>query len=125
MTITLNNALEGKAYLDGNKYFGRILRNDYRTIEITGTMLLVGDTEARNYKNRTTQRLLVTATDPTTVMDHHNQLVIDIPQMRYTEFPANIGGPNLVEISFTGKGGYDSTSSYAIQFTLCNTTDAY
>lgn len=125
MTITLNNALEGKAYLDGNKYFGRILRNDYRTIEIAGTMLLVGDDEARNFRSRTGQRLVVTATDPTTVMLSHNQLVIDIPQMRYTDFPANIGGTGLVEVSFTGKGGYDSTSSYAVQFTLVNTNDAY
>lgn len=125
LTVTLNNNLEGRAYLDGNKYHGRILRNDYRIIELSGTMLLSGDDEARNYKNRTNQRLLITATDPTTVMLAHNQLIIDVPQMRYTEFPANIGGPGLVEVGFTGKGGYDSTSSYAVQFTLVNTNDAY
>jgi len=125
MTITLNNNLEGKAYLDGNKYFGRILRNDYRTIELSGTMLLVGDAEARIYRARTAQRLVITATDPTTVMLDHNRLEIDIPAMRYTAFPANIGGPNLVEISFDAKGGYDSTSDYAVQFTLTNTTAAY
>jgi hypothetical protein len=124
-TITFNNNLEGKAYLDGNKYYGRILRNDYRTVEITGTMLLVGDAEARIYKNRTPQRFVLTATDPSTVMLDHNRLEIDIPQMRYTEFPANIGGPNLLEISFSAKGGYDTTSSYAMQFTITNTTAAY
>jgi hypothetical protein len=125
LTITLNNNLEGKAYLDGNKYFGRVLRNDYRTIEVAGTMLLVGDAEARKYRDRTLQRLLITATDPSTVMLDHNRFELDIPAMRYTEFPANIGGPNLVEISFSGKGGYDATSSYAVQFTLTNTTDEY
>jgi hypothetical protein len=125
LTITLNNNLEGKAFLDGNKYHSRILRNDYRMIELSGTMLLVGDAEARNYKNRTLQRLVITATDPTTVMLDHNRLEIDIPKMRYTEFPPNIGGPQLIEIGFSAKGGYDSTSSYAVQFTLTNTTAAY
>jgi hypothetical protein len=125
LTVTLNNNLEGKAYLDGNKYHGRILRNDYRMIELSGTMLLVGDAQARIYRARTPQRLVISATDPTTVMLDHNRLEIDIPQMRYTEFPPNISGPNLVEISFSGKGGYDPTSSYAIQFTLNNTTTAY
>ncbi len=124
-TITLNNNLEGKAYLDGTKTFSRILRNGYRTIEVAGTSLLVGDTEAKIYRARTQQRLQITATDPTTVMNAHNQLEIDIPKMYYTEFPANIGGPNLIEISFTGKGAFDSTSSYAIQFTVTNTTQHY
>jgi hypothetical protein len=125
LSITLNNNLEGKAYLDGNKYHSRILRREYRTIELSGTMLLVGDAEARVYRARTGQRLVVSATDPTTVMLDHNRLEIDIPQMRYTSFPANIAGPQLVEISFDAKGGYDSTSSYAVQFTLTNTTAEY
>lgn len=125
MTITLNNNLAGKAFLDGNKYHGRILRDDYRTVEISGTMLLVGDAEARIYRARTPQRLVITATDPTTVMLDHNRLEIDIPQMRYTSFPANIGGPGLVDISFEGEGGYDPTSSYAVTMTLTNTTAAY
>ncbi len=125
LTLTYANNLAGKAYLDGNKYPGRILRDDHRTVEISGTMLLNGDTEARNYKNRTKQRLLITVTDPTTVANAHNQLIIDIPKMLYTEFPPNIGGPGLIEVSFSAKGKYDSTSSYAMQFTLVNTVAEY
>lgn len=125
ITITCNNNLEAKSYLDGKKTPGRILRTDYRTVEVAGTMLLVGDDEARNYRNRTKQRLILTATDPATVMNGHNQLEIDIPKMLYTEFPANVGGPGLVEVGFSAKGKYDSTSSYAIKFTLVNTTADY
>jgi hypothetical protein len=124
-TITLANNLAAKNFIDGSKYPGRILRDGARTIEIAGTALLVGDTEVRNYRNRTQQRLVITATDPATVVDAHNQLEIDIPKMRYSEFPANIGGPGLVEVGFSAKGKYDSTSSYAVQFTLVNTTAAY
>jgi hypothetical protein len=115
LTITLNNNLEGFAFLDLSKKYSRILRNDYRTIEIGGTMLLVGDDEARNYKNRTQQALKVTATQPNTIMDSHNQYEFDIPKMGYTEFPANLEGTGLVDVSFAAQGYYDSTSSYAVQ----------
>jgi len=125
LSMNFSNNLAGKAYLDGNKYASRILRDGFRLGEISGTLLLSGDTEARNFKNRTKQRLLVTITDPTTVMNHHNQLIIDIPQMVYTEFPANISGAGLVEVSFSAKAKYDSTSNYAMQFTLTNTQEAY
>ncbi len=125
LTISLNNGLAGKAYLDGTRRYNRILRDTFRTIEISGNMLLNSDTEVRNYKNRTLQRLLVNFTDPTTVMNAHNQIIFDIPKMRYSEFPDNISGPGLIEIPFSAEGRYDSTSSYAFQITLVNTTAAY
>lgn len=125
LTITLNNNLAAKAYLDGNRYPGRILRDGYRTIEVAGTMLLDGDAQARIYRARTTQRLLATVTDPATVMNAHNQLVLDVPAMRYTEYPANIGGSGLIEIGFSAVGRYDTTSSYAFAATLVNTTAEY
>lgn len=125
VSVTLNNNLATKAFLDGKKYPSRILRDGYRTIEVAGTVLLNGDTEARNYRDRVQQRLRLTATDPTTVMNAHNRFDIDIPQMVYTQFPANIGGAGLIEVGFAGKGKYDATSNYAVQFTLVNTTPAY
>ncbi|MBW2638372.1 MAG: hypothetical protein JRC86_12835 [Deltaproteobacteria bacterium] len=125
LTFAFNNNLAAKAFLDGNKYPGRILRDGHRTMEISGTLLLNGDTEARNYKNRTQQRLIMTATDPSTVMNYHHQLVIDVPKMLYTEFPANISGPGLIDVGFSAKGKYDVTSDYAAKFTLVNTHAAY
>jgi len=125
ITITLNNNLAPKAFLDLKKYPSRILRDGYRTVEVAGTLLLDGDAEARNYKNRAQQRFVMTATDPATVALGHNQLEIDIPKMLYTEFPVNIGGTGLIEVSFSAKGKYDITSSYAVQFTLVNTTPVY
>ena len=125
LAIVCNNNLEGKAFLDLKKYPSRILRTGFRTVEISGTMLLVGDDEARNYKNRTEQKLVITASDPTTVADGHNTFEIDIPAMRYTAFPANIAGSGLVEVGFSGKGNYDSGSETAIEWTLINTVPAY
>lgn len=126
LSIVCNNNLEGKAYLDLKKYPSRILRTGFRTVEISGTMLLVGDTEARNYANRTLQELIITATDPATVMDGHNTFKIDIPKMRYTAFPANIGGTGLIEVGFSAKATYDTASWDAtVFFTMVNTKAAY
>jgi len=125
MTIALNNNLAGKAYLDGTRRFSRILRDGHRTIEVGGTVLLEGDDEVRNFLAGTEQPVNIAITDPTTIMEGHNQLVFDIPRMRYVEYPANIGGVGLIEVSFSGKGKYDSTSSYAVQMTLQNTRAVY
>lgn len=125
VTVTCNNNLEAKAYLDGNNYPGRILRKDFRTIEVAGTMLLSGDAQARIYKARTQQRLVATATHPTTIMNGHNAIEIDIPKMLYTNFPANISGPGMIEVGFEARAKYDTTSDYSIQWTLTNTRVAY
>ncbi|MFH2075958.1 MAG: phage tail tube protein [Pseudomonadota bacterium] len=125
LSLNFNNGLAGRAFIDGTKYNRRILRENWRTCEISGTMLLEGDLQNRAYKARTKQRLVVTATDPTTIMLAHNQFEIDIPKMVYTAFPANLAGPGLVEVSFTGKAKYDSTSAYGMQFIAVNTQAAY
>jgi hypothetical protein len=124
LTITLTNNIEGKAYLDGTKNYGRILRNEAVSVEVTGTMLLNSDTEHRNFRNRTLQRLLITATDPTTVMNAHHQLILDVPKMKYTEFTApTVQG--LVEANFTAMAEWDTTSDYHFQATLVNTRSAF
>lgn len=124
-TVTLNNNLAGKAFLDGKKYNSRILRDDYRTIEIAGTSLLNGVTEKEAYVNRTQRRFVLTTTDPSTAGNTHNSLEIDAPKMLYTAFPDNISGPGLIEVGFTAKGKYDTTSNYAVQLTAVNTTPVY
>lgn len=125
LSISINNNLEGKAFIDLKKYPSRILRNDRRVVEISGTALLNGDTQARAFQNKTKQRLLIAATMPNTIQLGHLSLTIDVPQMVYTEFPANLGGPQLVEVGWSAKGKLDTTSNYSIQYTLVNTASAY
>lgn len=125
MTVTLNNNLATKAYLDGNKYPARILRDGYRTVEIAGTVLFDSGAQANNWRNRTQQQLLLVATDPATVMGYHNLMTFDVPQMRYTDFPANIGGMGLIEVGFSATGRWDQNSNYAFEAVLVNTATAY
>lgn len=125
LSIAINNNLAGKAFLDLKKYPSRILRDGRRTVEVSGTTLLNGDTQARAYENKTKQRLLVVATMPNTIHLGKLSLTVDIPQMVYTEFPVGIGGPQLMEVGWSAKGKLDTTSNYSIQFTLVNTAGIY
>lgn len=125
LTIAVKNNLAGKSFLDMSKYPTRILRDGRRTVELSGTALLNGDTQARAYTDRTKQRLVVAATQPGSVMGSQFKFIIDVPQMQYTEFPANISGPGLMEVGFSAKGKLDTSSNYAIKFTLVNTQPAY
>jgi hypothetical protein len=124
LTLTLNNNIEGRAFLDMKKYNSRLLRSDFRTIEVSGTMLLSSDTQQRIYRAGTQQRLVITATQPNTVMGNNVRLEIDIPQLRWTSVPAGLQ-QGLMEVNFEGKGKYDTTSSYAGQITLVNTKAGY
>ena len=120
LSVSINNNLAGKAYLDLKKYPSRILRDGRRTVEVSGTALLNGDTQARAFEGKTKQRLLVVATMPSSIC-----LMVDVPQMVYTEFAPAIGGPQLMEVGWSGKGKLDTTSNYSIQFTLVNTAAIY
>jgi hypothetical protein len=124
LTLTMNNNIEGKAYLDMKKYNSRLLRSDFRTFEVSGTMLLSTDAQARIWRAGTQQRLVITATQPNTIQLSHISLEIDIPQLRYTAFPCGLQ-QGLLEVAFEGKGKMDPTSNYACQITLVNTKAGY
>jgi hypothetical protein len=125
LTVAINNNLTGKAFIDTKKYPSRILRDGRRTVEVSGTSLLNGDTQARAFENKTKQRIFISATLPNTIMLGHFGMSIDVPQFQYSEFPANIGGVGLIEVGWSGKGKIGTTSNYSIQFTLTNTQGAY
>ncbi len=120
LTIKGMNALEAVGTLDGTKTANRIKRNGFRTFEISGTLMFDNQTEFTKYINFTNQRLIVNAAGAT-IGNSTVGLNIDIPKLVYTAFPPNIGGPGLIEVSFTAKATYDTTSSYIAEYTLVNT----
>jgi hypothetical protein len=128
LTITGNNALKPYGTLDGTKFNSRIVRDGNRMLEISGTMLLDGDTQKDIFIAGTTQNLKIALTgsdvasgDVTTA----EQFLIEIPAMKYTDFPDNIGGPGIIEVSFKAKAKYESGSGHAVKFTLVNTKESY
>ncbi|MFH2075959.1 MAG: hypothetical protein ABIJ57_11550, partial [Pseudomonadota bacterium] len=108
-------------YKFGSLYGARILRDDYRTVEISGTVLLSGQTQKSAVTTLAKQRLTVNMQRALT----SNYIMIDIPAMTYTVYPRQIVSPGLLSVDFRGVGKLDATSQYQIQFTCVNTKSAY
>ena len=56
---------------------------------------------------------------------HSYTLQIDLPRVKYTAYPINIGGPGRLTCAVTGKAKYDTDLEYAALFTLINAEIAY
>lgn len=111
MTVTLNNNLEATNTLNGSKYPNRIKRAGKRTIEISGTILFISEAEANIFRAQTERRLVVTSKQGS------NQIELDIPSMRYSTYPVNMGGPGQIAVGFTAAAKYNTGSGTAIKIT--------
>lgn len=111
VSLTFANNLEGKGTLNGSKFFNRIKRGGFRTIEVSGTILFTNQTESDAFRNQTERRLVITTKQGS------QSMIIDIPSLRYTAFPVNIGGPGQIEVGFSGSAKYNSSSGTMIAIT--------
>jgi Phage tail tube protein len=125
MTFKGSNALVAKGTLDGTRFANRVKRNGYRSMEVSGVLMYDDQVEYDKFTARTQQRAIVTARGDSITTSQNNLLKVDVPQLLYTAFPINVGGPGLIEANFTGKAKFDETSSYMTEFTLINTQTAY
>lgn len=121
LVIACNNALEGKGTLDGTKTFNRIKRSGKRKIEISGVWGFEDDTQFDNFRNQVEQRMLVTITGQEVSSGYNAVMKIDLPAMRFNEYPVNIGGPGYIETSFKANAKYHSGSGTMATFTVVNT----
>lgn len=118
LSITIDQPVQGVHMLDGTVVANRFSRNGPTTVRVSGTLDFQDLTEYNAFKNQTQRRLLCNLA-PAVASGPY--MLIDIPKMLYTAFPANIGGPNRISVNFAGTGEFDTTSSYAIRITLTNT----
>lgn len=125
LTITLNNNLEAKGTLDGTKTPNRVKRTGFRTAEIAGTLVFENDQEFDHWRNQAAQPAVITITGHAVTSGYNAYMEFDIPQMKYNEVPVNIGGPGLIEASFSAKCEYKTTSATMIAVTIQNTVSQY
>lgn len=126
LTVTLDNALEAGHTLSGSKFASRIKRSGFRMVNISGTLKFQNQDEYQEFLNQTERELDVTFTNATAIASGYNDtLRVQVPLARYTEFPLSAAGPGEIEVGFSGKGVYSSSSGTAIKFTLTNTQAAY
>jgi len=124
-TFNINNNLEGVATMNATKLHAKYMRTGYRTWGLSGTLCFADQTEYNAFRASTQQRYLITVTGATITGSQTNDMTLDMPQLRYTSMPINIGGPGRISATFEGNPKFDTTSSYAFRATMVNTRETY
>jgi hypothetical protein len=132
--LSLETPQEGVVLLDGNKNYAEFQPNEFRRVNISGTLSFRNQEEYNAfiaYENRyaritvTNQNsaLILGNSDPGSVQQY--TLQFDIPRMKFLTWSTPVGGPNRLQTQFTAKAEYDDTAGYMIQALLINVTSAY
>jgi hypothetical protein len=121
----VNNSLEGRATLNNTKEISRVLRSGKRTFPISFTLDLKDLAEFIRFRSQSEVAAKIELVGETISGSYANKLTIDIPKLRYTAFPINVGGAESFTASVEGTAKYDNASAYAMKVTLVNTKSAY
>lgn len=132
INLNLNMPLEGVVLLDGNKNYAEFQVNEFRRVQVSGTISFRSQDEYDAfvaYENRSL-RITLRNTSSQSLLGNpasafYPTLQLDIPQFKFLTWSTPIGGPNRLITSFTGKAERDSTSLYMIEAFLTNVTSAY
>lgn len=126
LNIEVDEALENKYTLNAAKTPSRTVRSGRRTVSIGGTLVFDNQTEYQQFLSQSERNLTVTLKGPTEIQSGYTDLLnIIVPLFRYTEFAPVAGGAEKIEVGFSAKGVYSTTSATAMQVTLTNTQPAY
>lgn len=123
LTIRLDNQLDAVAKLDGRLRPDLIKRNGFRTVTVNGRVQFQTYSEYDRFVqgSETGMKLIFTGGQVSTAPTNNNMLVIDLPAMRYSTFPLNIGGPQRISVDFTGRATFHQGSGTAMEMCLVNT----
>lgn len=127
MTLTINNALEAKhAMGETDRFPNRIRRSGMREISVSGTLCFDDQTEFQQFLSQTEQRVQINLRGRTEIQSGYvDSVLIDIPSMRFTEFPQSVGGPGELEVSFNAAAVYNTGSGNSLTVTLVNCKSGY
>ena len=123
ITIALNENINPLYAINATLEPYKYTRNGFRQVSVNGNFYFASRTMLNNFGSDTQARLLVTLINTLTAIQsgYYNTLLIDIPQLKITGFKPATSGPGEVQVPITGRGVADTSSNYAIQFTLTTT----
>lgn len=126
LSIEVDEALENKYVLGTAKTPGYTVRSGPRTVSINGTLIFANQNEYQKFLDQSERELIVNLLGTTQIASgYYATMKIQVPLFRYAEFKPTVGGPGLVEVGFSAKGVYSTSSAMALQITLTNTQAAY
>lgn len=121
----VNNSLEGRSTLNGTKLVSRILRSGSRNFPISFTFDLQDLTEFNRFRSQSEIAAKIELTGALISGTYNHKITIDIPKLRYTAFPINVGGAEAITAQVEGVAKYDPVSAHAMKITLTNTKASY
>lgn len=126
MTIVVDETIEAMHTLSGSKFPSRNKRTGFRTMSINGTLKFDNATEFQSFLDQDERELIVHFEGTVAVQSgYNNSLTLKVPLLRYVEFKPVAGGPGEIEVGFSGKGVYSTTSATAFQAVLANGQSGY
>lgn len=126
ITISLNENIAPLYTNNATAAPFKYTRENFREVTVQGTLYMNDRTILNNYTAGTQARLFVTIQNTRAEVQsgYFNQLTIDVPQLKFTQFKPGASGPGEVAVQFTGRGVIDPSSNYALQFTTISTYQA-
>lgn len=126
VTVSLNESVEALYSINGSTDPFKAARSGFREVTVNGTFYMNDRAILNNFVAGTQARLLLTLTSTVAQIQsgYFNQLTIDVPQLKITQFKPGASGPGEVSVSFTGRGVIDPSSAYSIQYVLTNSYGA-
>ena len=138
LTLSLETPHEGVVLLDGTKFYAEMQPNDFRRINISGTLSFRNQDEYDAFVAYEARRMRINilnvnsniwlgnpASVDTSAFLGYYGLRIHIPKMRYLSWSTPVGGPNRLQTSFTAKAEYDDTAGNIATFELFNVLSGY
>lgn len=128
-TVTIDNALEFVALLDGTLSPRRVVRNNYRTCRVTGAVDIPVNSITgmfSDFRAGTERPLVITVNQPTQIgSGFYPQFKIDIPTFRYDTWRVNVGGPGRVVANFDGRAIFNTGSNMLFLLQCQNSWASY
>ena len=126
LSLALGNSIEARHNLVASSYPWRYKRSASRTIALSGNMDFASQDEYQEFLSQSERALDVTFKNAVAIQSGYTEEVrIQAPLFRHTQFSPQVGGPGQIEVGFSGKGVYSATSATALRITLINTLAAY
>jgi len=138
LTLSLETPHEGVVLLDGTKQYAEFQPNDFRRINISGTLSFASQAEYDAFTAYEARRMRITVLNVNSALMIGNPASLDadaflgyfgmrihIPSMKYLTWSTPVGGPNRLITSFTAKAEYDDTIGESFRIELNNVTSGY
>ena len=124
-TITIDNPIEGVSTLNGQKVHGKVKRTGFRTVSVTGDQDFSSQAEYNAFRSQSRRRFIFSITGDSIGGGNNNFISIDLPKVNYSTYTSPIGGPGRITASYEGNAEFDTSSSYAVRYTVQNTRTSY